>query len=176
MDYIAGKTYLCTAFQGKHIMIGLWCNGSTTGFGSVCLGSNPGKPTEKEQWNPLLFFCLNNSRHVIFPIPLFVAIAPLFLPYILLCKTQGRSVNTFDDRNREVCVFLLLFVASAIGEVARSARGEVREKIYVVISVRCSIRTEYRAYIRYGFSTLAGRGCWFGCQDVLPSRGEILHR
>ena len=108
--------------------------------------------------------------------PLIVATAPLSLLYILLCKTQGRSVNTFDDRNREVCVFLLLFVASAIGEVARSARGEVREKIYVVISVRCSIRTEYRAYIRYGFSTLAGRGCWFGCQDVLPSRGEILHR
>ena len=95
----------------------------------------------------------------------------------LYCSaTQGRSVNTFDNRNREVCVFLLLFVALAIGEVARSARGEVREKIYVVISVRCSIRTEYRAYIRCGFSTLAGRGCWFGCRDVLPSRVEILHR
>lgn len=24
----------------------LWCNGSTTGFGSVCPGSNPGKTTE----------------------------------------------------------------------------------------------------------------------------------
>ena len=78
----------------QSIEFGLWCNGSTTGFGSVCLGSNPGKPTEKEQWNPLLFFCLNNSRHVIFPIPLFVAIAPLFLPYILRYKTQGRRCNT----------------------------------------------------------------------------------
>ena len=29
-------------------MIGLWCNGSTTGFGSVCPGSNPGSPTKKE--------------------------------------------------------------------------------------------------------------------------------
>ena len=77
----------------QSIEFGLWCNGSTTGFGSVCLGSNPGKPTEKEQWNPLLFFCLNNSRHVIFPIPLFVAIAPLFLPYILRNKTQGRSAQ-----------------------------------------------------------------------------------
>ena len=75
------------------LVIGLWCNGSTTGFGSVCLGSNPGKPTEKEQWNPLLFFCLNNSRYTIFPIPLFVAIAPLFLPYILRYKTQGRSAQ-----------------------------------------------------------------------------------
>ena len=33
------------AFQGKHIMIGLWCNGSTTGFGSVCPSSNLGSPT-----------------------------------------------------------------------------------------------------------------------------------
>ena len=89
-------------------------------------------------------------------------------------KVTGQRVSFHSQVN--VCVFLLLFVASAIGEVARSAGGEVREKIYVVISVRCSIRTEYRAYIRYGFSTLAGRGCWFGCQDVLPSRGEILHR
>ncbi len=27
-------------------MIGLWCNGSTTDFDSVCLGSNPGNPTK----------------------------------------------------------------------------------------------------------------------------------
>lgn len=39
--------YLCNVFQGKHIKFGLWCNGSTTGFGSVCPGSNPGSPTEK---------------------------------------------------------------------------------------------------------------------------------
>ena len=41
-------------------MIGLWCNGSTTGFGSVCPGSNPGSPT-KESGNALsvstLFLC-----------------------------------------------------------------------------------------------------------------------
>ena len=42
-------------------MIGLWCNGSTTGFGSVCLGSNPGSPTLEEktssddQWLSELF-------------------------------------------------------------------------------------------------------------------------
>ena len=87
------------------------------------------------------FFNTISKNDVVFLTPLIVATAPLSLPYILLCKTQGRSVNTFDNRNREVCVFLLLFVASAIGEVARSAGGEVREKIYVVISVRCSIRS-----------------------------------
>ena len=32
-------------------MIGLWCNGSTTGFGSVCPGSNPGNPTRKSPAN-----------------------------------------------------------------------------------------------------------------------------
>lgn len=30
----------------KGIPIGLWCNGSTTDFDSVCLGSNPGNPTK----------------------------------------------------------------------------------------------------------------------------------
>ena len=30
-----------------NLMFGLWCNGSTTGFGSVCPGSNPGSPTLK---------------------------------------------------------------------------------------------------------------------------------
>ena len=29
-------------------MFGLWCNGSTTGFGSVCGGSNPPRTTFKE--------------------------------------------------------------------------------------------------------------------------------
>ena len=42
---IRKNLYLCKVFQGKHMMFGLWCNGSTTGFGSVCLGSNPGSPT-----------------------------------------------------------------------------------------------------------------------------------
>ena len=51
--------YLCIAFRGKHIMIGLWCNGSTTGFGSVCPGSNPGSPTKKESefFTRSLFLC-----------------------------------------------------------------------------------------------------------------------
>ena len=37
-------------------MFGLWCNGSTTGFGSVCPGSNPGSPTilrQNGKKNPL---------------------------------------------------------------------------------------------------------------------------
>jgi hypothetical protein len=34
--------YFCTPFR-----IELWCNGSTTDFGSVCLGSNPSSSTAK---------------------------------------------------------------------------------------------------------------------------------
>ena len=30
-------------------MFGLWCNGSTTGFGSVCPSSNLGSPTTNPQ-------------------------------------------------------------------------------------------------------------------------------
>jgi hypothetical protein len=40
--------------------IGLWCNGSTTVFGSVCLGSSPGKPTSLEVFQGYFFtyyFC-----------------------------------------------------------------------------------------------------------------------
>ena len=47
-------------------MIGLWCNGSTTGFGSVCPGSNPGSPTKKESefLTRSLFFMLAYAASV----------------------------------------------------------------------------------------------------------------
>ena len=34
-------------FRKEAQRIVLWCNGSTTGFGSVCLGSNPGRTTQE---------------------------------------------------------------------------------------------------------------------------------
>lgn len=40
------------------------------------------------------------QKSYLFLTPLIVATAPLSLLYILLCKTQGRSVNTFDNGNR----------------------------------------------------------------------------
>ena len=43
---ILKKTLLLHRFSRKALKFGLWCNGSTTGFGSVCPGSNPGSPTE----------------------------------------------------------------------------------------------------------------------------------
>ena len=36
----------------------LWCNGSTTVFGSVCLGSNPGKTTHRKGRKPQGFLLL----------------------------------------------------------------------------------------------------------------------
>ena len=50
-------------------MIGLWCNGSTTGFGSVCPGSNPGSPTnyllkiKAHQIACLTGFCYSGPYH-----------------------------------------------------------------------------------------------------------------
>ena|SRR6187402_1526663 len=45
-------------------MIGLLCNGSTTDFDSVCLGSNPGNPTFKRR---------SSSRLPFFVLPTFFA-------------------------------------------------------------------------------------------------------
>ena len=53
---ICGNGELCVTLQRLRrgaprlgITIVLWCNGSTTVFGSVCLGSNPGKTTIREE-------------------------------------------------------------------------------------------------------------------------------
>jgi len=72
------------------------------------------------------FFNTISKNDVVFLTPLIVATAPLSLPYILLCKTQGRSVNTFDNGNREVCVPPPLCGVSHtnyIGEVSEGRRG-----------------------------------------------------
>ena len=38
--HFVGKIYISV-----YVIIGLWCNGSTTDFGSVCLSSNLDSPT-----------------------------------------------------------------------------------------------------------------------------------
>lgn len=38
--------YICT--RNKELNTGLWCNGNTTDFGSVILGSSPSRPTSKK--------------------------------------------------------------------------------------------------------------------------------
>ena len=43
--------YLCN----HKTAIVLWCNGSTTGFGSVCGGSNPPRTTQKTGNGIMLF-------------------------------------------------------------------------------------------------------------------------
>ena len=83
----------------------LWCNGSTTVFGSVCLGSNPGKTTIREEGNlkaawPNGFFLLfcrrvvsefytGLSRGIYGTISgyglLFVPTPPIYLIGILVC-------------------------------------------------------------------------------------------
>ncbi|WP_300813877.1 hypothetical protein [uncultured Bacteroides sp.] len=39
MERIAESHIFAPLFNRKHLKFGLWCNGSTTGFGSVCPGS-----------------------------------------------------------------------------------------------------------------------------------------
>ena len=43
-------------------MIGRWCNGNTTGFGSVIPGSNPSRPTKGtlDMGYPLSFLAADN--------------------------------------------------------------------------------------------------------------------
>ena len=58
---LLANLYLCTAFLEKAHKFGLWCNGSTTGFGSVCPSSNLGSPTkkspERDIFRGFFFFC-----------------------------------------------------------------------------------------------------------------------
>ena len=54
---VAKKHYLCTRIREGFSLdtkIGRWCNGNTTGFGSVIPGSNPSRPTSAK---PLLHHC-----------------------------------------------------------------------------------------------------------------------
>ncbi len=56
--------YLCNAFEREHNKFGPWCNGSTTVFGTVCLGSNPGGPTKRKTLRRFLrsvFYFYENS-------------------------------------------------------------------------------------------------------------------
>lgn len=49
----------------KGIEFELWCNGSTTDFGSVCLGSNPSSSTNKKKpLSSVAFFCLSISPQI----------------------------------------------------------------------------------------------------------------
>ena len=82
-----------------------------------------------KQTDMMAFFNTISKNDVVFLTPLIVATAPLSLPYILLCKTQGRSVNTFDNRNREVCVPPPLCGVSHRGGGTQCQRGSPREDL-----------------------------------------------
>ena len=66
-----------------------------------------------------------------FPTPLFVAIAPLSLPYILRCKTQGRSINAFNNRNR--VVYLPLTVLRSITGHSRGGGWKSFDNIVLLL-------------------------------------------
>ncbi len=57
--------YICTRKQVHRMLVqavnlkqygtGLWCNGNTTDFGSVILGSSPSRPTKTSHENERFF-------------------------------------------------------------------------------------------------------------------------
>src|SRR5687767_5261438 len=73
-------------------MIGLLCNGSTTDFDSVCLGSNPGNPTfERRSFLRLPFFMLPMFAPKDYPVSYFLSIADL--RYIILLAQRGITMK-----------------------------------------------------------------------------------
>ena len=74
------------SFLGKRIV--LWCNGSTAVFGSACLGSNPGKTTQKKSFGflPKLFFVFSPCSN--YPIR---AVVIAYFPQIM--RTPSRLIK-----------------------------------------------------------------------------------
>ena len=60
------KDHLCRdchrSSKESTMRIVLWCNGSTTGFGSVCPGSNPGRTTQKSAYADFFYYITNQDK------------------------------------------------------------------------------------------------------------------
>ena len=69
-------------------------------------------------------------------------IAPLSLPYILLCKTQGRRVNTFNGRNRVVYISFPLSVSRSIVGHGNGG-GLIKQESISPKSLECGYRQEF---------------------------------
>mgnify|MGYP006965557504 CR=1 FL=1 len=69
-------------------MFGLWCNGSTTGFGSVCPGSNPGSPTTMQ-----LIAAKNPLKSQVFSGFFLLFVFPLFVGTIGIDFSFYESLN-----------------------------------------------------------------------------------
>ena len=72
-----------------------------------------------KQTDMMAFFNTISKNDVVFLTPLIVATAPLSLPYILRRKTQGRSINAFNNRNRVV-----YFPLAVLRSITRHSREE----------------------------------------------------
>ena len=63
--YILTSTLFLHPNQSESLIdfwIGLWCNGSTTVFGTVCLGSNPSNPALKSSASFAELFYVEHSN------------------------------------------------------------------------------------------------------------------
>ena len=88
------------------------------------------------------FFNTISKNDVVFLTPLIVATAPLSLPYILLGKTQGRRVNTFNGRNRVVYIYLPLSVSRSIVGHGNGG-GLIKQESISPKSLECGYRQEF---------------------------------
>lgn len=91
------------------LSIELWCNGSTTDFGSVCLGSNPSSSTKALQTNcaRLLYFGKLEVKH-----SLITPGMKSFTVKVHLCKRKDYNDNCYN--NYDSCIqFICLTSASS---------------------------------------------------------------
>ena len=95
-----------------------------------------------KQTDMMAFFNTISKNDVVFLTPLIVATAPLSLPYILLCKTQGRRVNTFNNRNRVVYISLPLSVSRSIVGHGNGG-GLIKQESISPKSLECGYRQEF---------------------------------
>ncbi len=95
-----------------------------------------------KQTDMMAFFNTISKNDVVFLTPLIVATAPLSLPYILLGKTQGRRVNTFNNRNRVVYISLPLSVSRSIVGHGNGG-GLIKQESISPKSLECGYRQEF---------------------------------
>ena len=111
-------SYLCI----RKIAIGRWCNGNTTGFGSVIPGSNPSRPTTKRIPKSMTSgFFFHSTRH--------------------LSISNGEKFRVHSNKNSSALAFLL--ECTRINISADSRRLSEPLSIYVVPTTDKNLSANY---------------------------------
>ena len=108
MEAITETPIFAPLFNRKHLKFGLWCNGSTTGFGSVCPGSNPGSPTNKDSDIPrecrsFCFQCVIVSSRNRYKMPAKHAFR-WHVPFLNQANGREKQPSCFPFRQENACL------------------------------------------------------------------------